>query len=300
MITVIFGAGASYGSGRCYPKNPPLGNYLFDDLVKLKRAFYRLPEGSKAVFKTEGFEAGMATIANDSRIINPLQKELACYLSSFSTTQENAYVRLFSKLRRYLTNINLVTLNYDLLIEQSLVKLDFSVDYNGNGKGINLLKPHGSSNFLPQLGDMKFSGNTFVDCETFFEGFPTNAVSDTEKVKAWCNDPRNSDVSPVLAIYAKDKRVVVNRQLIRETQNKYADFIAGSKLVVLVGIKYVPHDTHIWDPLAAAKSSLLVVDPYPDDTIAWANECGLDVSPIRNGFKQSVWAITKHIHSFCY
>lgn len=151
MITIIFGAGASKGSGSCSPENPPLGNHLFGKLEELKGAYYNLSDGSKRRFRDEGFEAGMATIANDSRVINPLQKELACYLSKFTVEKGNAYIRLFNKLRSCMNQINIVTLNYDLLIEQSLARQGFIVDYNSSGNGIGLLKMHGSSNFLPQL-----------------------------------------------------------------------------------------------------------------------------------------------------
>ena len=80
LISLVFGAGASFGSGGCSPKNPPLGNDLFNELEGLNGAFAKLDSSSKSVFRADGFEAGMATVVNDSRIINPLQKELASYL----------------------------------------------------------------------------------------------------------------------------------------------------------------------------------------------------------------------------
>ncbi|PTT26913.1 hypothetical protein, partial [Aeromonas sp. HMWF017] len=200
MITLIFGAGASYGSGRTIPYNPPLGNYLFDNLESLNRAFAALPQDIKNVFIERGFEEGMVYIANDSRKINPLQKEIACYLSKFKITPENAYARLFNKLRRYMREINIVTLNYDTLIEQALGLTGYPSDYNFSGQGVNVLKPHGSSNFLPRIPNgFSFSGNTMIGCGTFFEGLQTDAVSTHEEVVSWCGDPRNSDLSPVLS-----------------------------------------------------------------------------------------------------
>lgn len=191
LISIVFGAGASFGSGGCLPKNPPLGNDLFNDLENLNGAFYRLSSDSKAVFRTYGFKAGMATVADDSRLINPLQKELACYLSKFSTRPDNAYVRLFNKLRNCMEQINITILNYDLLIEKSLARNGFNVDYNAGDNGINLLKPHGSSNFLPQLPNgMVMSGNTMIGCGTYVEGLETKAVSTAHEVETWCNDQK--------------------------------------------------------------------------------------------------------------
>lgn len=244
----------------------------------------------------------MATVADDSRVINPLQKELACYLSSFSVKPDNAYVRLFNKLRSCLDRINIVTLNYDLLIEQSLANHGFGVDYNANGDGINLLKPHGSSNFLPQLPKgLTISGNTMIDCGTYVEGLETKAVSSVDEVRTWCNDPRNSDLSPVLAMYAEGKRVVVNRNLITNTQKKYSEIVSSSKLVVLVGIKYIQHDKHIWGPIENARPNLFIVDPYPKSTIDWVKDKRIaGVTVVEKGFDKAIWELTKGVHDALY
>jgi hypothetical protein len=280
------------------PKNPPLGNDLFIDLENLNGAFYRLSSDSKAVFRTYGFEAGMATVVDDNRVINLLQKELACYLSKFSTRPDNAYVRLFNKLRRCMGQINITTLNYDLLIEQSLVRNGFKVDYNASNNGINLLKPHGSSNFLPQLPKgMVMSGNIMKGCGTYVEGLETKAVSTAHEVETWCNDTKNSDLSPVLAMYVEGKRVVVNRELIKNTQNRYSEIISTSSLVVLVGIKYIAHDTHIWEPIEQARPNLLIVDPYPQTTIVWAKTHNFNnITIVKKSFDKSIWDITKAVH----
>ncbi|WP_290580211.1 hypothetical protein [Ketobacter sp.] len=244
----------------------------------------------------------MATVADDSRVINPLQKELACYLSSFSVKPDNAYVRLFNKLRSCLDRINIVTLNYDLLIEQSLTNHGFGIDYNANGGGINLLKPHGSSNFLPQLPKgLTISGNTMIGCGTYVEGLETKAVSTVDEVMTWCKDPRNSDLSPVLAMYAEGKRVVVNRNLITNTQKKYSEIISSSKLVVLVGIKYIQHDKHIWEPIENARPNLFIVDPYPNSTIDWIKDKSITgVTVVKKGFDEAIWDLTKSVHDALY
>ncbi|WP_373975016.1 SIR2 family protein [Chitinibacter sp. SCUT-21] len=297
MVTLLFGAGASYGSGRCFPHAPPLGNDLFQKLIELNGAFALLDDDSKQVFIDKGFEAGMATVDNDSRVINPLQKELACYLSSFTVAPDNAYVRLCMKLRNSLAQITIVTLNYDLLIEQALQMHGLDIDYNCSNAGVNLIKPHGSSNFLPELPrGMSFSGSTMVSCGAFFEGLPTNAVGSHEEVKSWCLDDRNSDLSPVLAMYAEGKRVVINPRTILAAQNEYSKRIASSELVVLVGVRYVPHDNHIWDPISERMPKLLIVDPYPLGTTSWADANGLsDVIVIKKGFEDSVWDIKKAV-----
>jgi len=298
LITLIFGAGASHGSGGCSPTPPPLGNDLFNELTKLNGAFSMLDNSSKAIFSSEGFEAGMATISNDSRIINLLQKELACYISKFSVKTDNAYIRLFNKLNSCIEHINIATLNYDLLIEQSLAHHSINFNYNTDNNGINVIKLHGSSNFLPKIPNgIVLSGNAMINCDSFVEGLETIAVSTSKEIESWCEDETNSDLSPVIAMYAEGKRVVINRNTIQSIQTKYSEFIASSQLVVLVGIKYLSHDTHIWNPIIHTRPNLLIIDPYPKNILDWAKDNSFDnISVIEKSFDQSVWDITKAVH----
>lgn len=300
MVTIIFGAGASYGSGRCIPTNPPLGMKLYDELVKLNGAFSQLNGEAKKSFESGGFEAGMATVPDNSTIINPLQKELACYLSSFSITPENAYLRLFNRLRPHLSKINIVTLNYDTLIEQAIASIGLGVNYYGNTEGVQVLKPHGSSNFLPQLPEgFNISNVTMMNCGSYVEGLETKAVSTHEEIKVWCNDPRNESISPTLSLYSKDKRVVVGSQLIKNIQKKYNALVDSSNLIILVGIKYIPHDEHIWNCLRESQSPIVVVDPYPEDTEEWGKDCGkTNVTIIKKGFDEAVWDTVKAIRPY--
>lgn len=301
MITLMFGAGASYGSGRCLPRNPPLGNDLFPELLKLDGAFARLDDQQKKVFQEQGFESGMATIANDNRQINPLQKELACFLSSFNTQPDNAYARLFNKLKTVRSKFAIATLNYDLLIEQSLTYHRIAFNYNSEKGSVPLVKIHGSSNFLPELGGLTLTGNVMINCGSFVEGLKTNAVSRTEEINAWCNDPKNGDISPVLAMYAKDKRAVMNRGVIERIQKNYSDTVLKSSHVIIVGTKYIEHDQHVWKPISESNANLLIVDPYPEATLHWAQgikQRGLTVLP--KSFDKAIWDIAKYIRSAAY
>lgn len=300
MVTLIFGAGASFGSGGCSPTNPPLGKDLFKCLSDRGGAFSRLDKETNLIFESLGFEAGMSMIADDSRQINPLQKELACYFSGFKVERDNAYVRLFNKLGSVINKLNIATLNYDLLIEQALSIHGLHFEYSGQGSGINLFKPHGSSNFLPQLpAGWNLSGNAMIGVGTFFEGLEAKAVSSQEEVSRWCNDPRNSDLSPVLAIYAKGKRVVINRELVNKIQSGFADSVKKSSLVVLVGIEYIEHDAHVWQPIQESNVDILIVNPFPAVTLNWAKREGLNkVTVFEKSFDKSVWDIAKFVRAY--
>jgi len=302
LIAIIFGAGASYGSGRCNPHPPPLGAQLFDHLENLNGEFSKLDENTKIIFREKGFEEGMARVNNSSIIINPLQKELASYLSQFTIEQDNAYARLFRKIKRHVKNIKTITLNYDLLIEQSLSNNDFPVDYNNNNEGATLLKPHGSSNFLPKLPTgMVLSGNTMQGNGAYIEGLATQAVSTKDEIVAWCNDPKNSDLSPILAMYAEGKRVVINPSLVKKIQEEYTKTIHQAELIIIIGVRYMPQDEHIWRPIEDAKSQVVLVDPYPKDSIKWAHDKKIEkIRIIEKSFDKAVNDIRKEIYKSAY
>lgn len=101
-------------------------------------------------------------------------------------------------------------------------------------------------------GCYKYCGTAFVELPN------TQAVLTGSEVETWCNDPRNSDLSPVLAMYAEGKRVVVNRGVVQRIQSAYSEQIAASKVMILIGVSYVPHDTHIWEPIAQHKPHVVV------------------------------------------
>lgn len=294
MITLIFGAGASFGSFAGHPNRPPLGNNLFSELVKLNGAHAALDATQKEIFLNCGFEAGMATIANDSRIINPLQKELACYLAEFQARPDNSYVRLFNRLKLISNNIAIATLNYDLLIEQALVYNRIPFDYNGTNGATPLLKIHGSSNFLPELGTISIQGATMVNCGSFVDGLRVNAASDANAVRSWCNDVRNDAISPSLAMYEKGKRVVINNSLIRGIQDSYKKALAQSSHVAIIGLNYAEHDKHVWDPIASNGANILIVDPNPDSIIEWARKSRINsINKIPSGFNDAILKIAR-------
>lgn len=297
MINILFGAGASFGSGPCVPHNPPLGNYLFEDLRKLGGEFSKLPENIVKEFDENGFEAGMALVEDNSTIINPMQKEIACYLSKFKIKPENAYFRFFNKIKSCLHNVTVSTLNYDLLIEQALWNNGLNVDYNAENQGVKFLKIHGSSNFLPYLPPTSsFRNITIIGAATYFEGLETRSVPSHDDVLRWCNDPHNECLSPVFAIYQKGKRVVINSRIIEESQKKFVQSINESTLNIIVGVKYIPHDNHVWDVFAASGAPLIVVDPYPDETIRWADTNNLqNVTVMTCGFSESVIDLARAI-----
>lgn len=264
MISILFGAGASYGSEHPGIEVPPLGNNLFHELDNIGGYFNNLSDELKNNFSIHGFESAMLEIPNNSSILNPLQNELSLYLSRFTPSANSAYARLFSQISD-INKLQLITLNYDLLIEKSLDLCQKNIINKTNFRP-SLLKLHGSSNFIPDLGGLNIDGITAVDCNSFI-GTNSIKVLQQYELKAWI-DKHNVNLSPVMCMYSKDKRMVICPSYFQKAKEHFIKIIKKTKLMVIVGARYTPHDKHIWDAIISnQRLRILLVDPYPDNNL---------------------------------
>jgi hypothetical protein len=273
---ILFGAGASRFSGPCYPANPPLGDRLFDDLVKMGGACSKLAPKYQEIFRCSGFEAGMEAVTHlGSKFVLPMLKETAMFLSDFSIREGNHYFLLVAALgKRILSETCFASLNYDLLLEQSLLANGINCEYvrgsHAAPRSVPVLKLHGSSNFLPILPEgLIIEGNFFGGLGNYVVGLPTKVVARYAEIAQWCLSPRNEDMAPVLSVYAKGKPVAVNSGFVEQIQNQWLEHLEEADLIILVGVRYVEHDTHVWDPLAKARAVIAVVNPE-FDVANWA------------------------------
>lgn len=250
---VLLGAGASSGSLDVFPHQPPLGCQLFDALDKLDGVASRIPEDLKAEFR-ENFEVGMAKYYDyaDGHI-TAFHRELAGYLAQFCPGQNNAYRDLIRLLESQDTAY--VSLNYDLLLEGSIVSLSRYFHYQPSPLSTDFLvvKIHGSSNFWPDL-----SNNLLINCEAGH-----NAAGDVEAPVVPLDQrstmercQRDVGFAPSIAMYAEGKDVRVCRDYIRMQQELWRELVTQAERVIVIGVRVNPRDAHIWDRLADSAAKL--------------------------------------------
>lgn len=278
---IVFGAGASSYSGPCTPECPPLGNWLFEKLVEYKEGLpHKLVTEYGHIFRDNGFEAGMAAVAHlGSDAVIPVQRLTALYLSQFKIEHGNHYLRLMDGLRPDLgMGVTFGTLNYDLLLEQALDRVGWNSRYQTPPQAnpwpeVSVLKLHGSSNFLPKLEqNIVFENNKFLQTTKYVEGLPMDFVDSHEKVQAWINEPRYRNLTPVLSVYGPGKTSPYNQGFIDYGQAYWRECLLKAKIIVLIGINYVPHDTHLFEPLATAPGVIAVVNPDYASYAPWIRE----------------------------
>ncbi|EOX6074806.1 hypothetical protein ACYAXZ_18610 [Klebsiella pneumoniae] len=256
---ILFGAGASYGSENDTTITPPLGDNLFDKLVSRNGIATDFPQEIKKVFYKQGFEYGMNAVIEtykkgNYKTVIAFQRELAEYLLQFTPTNGNLYRKVLRKTKHH--NFTYSTLNYDMLFELSAFQLGLNVCYGGkkNKNVINLLKPHGSVNFWPDLnglsigvidGDQPIS--SVVECDG-------KILTRSESLSACKTE---TALSPSMAYYVKGKRVDFAPNVVGRQQAEWVQEIGRSRNIFIIGVRVnFEVDTHIWGNLAKCEGNI--------------------------------------------
>jgi hypothetical protein len=256
VALVLMGAGASFGSNDVQPYPPPLGNGdngLFARLEERSALVGAIPDDIKATFRTN-FEEGMARFDkhSDGNVMS-FQRTLARYLAEFSPGKNNEYRRLIEGLG--VARVVYSTLNYDLLFELAAASLGLSTQYarTPQASHIRLLKPHGSSNFWPQiplgaLRECQFHGNgVAIDA-------PVRPVDQRETLFRCQNE---DSLSPAIAMYAEGKPVRVCPDYVTAQQEEWAKVAHSATQVFISGVRVNRTDTHLWDVLGKSKAKVV-------------------------------------------
>jgi len=250
---VILGAGASYGSVEASPHTPPLGNDLFNQLENEGGIASTIPDDLKEMFRNN-FEVGMSAYYeySDADIMR-FQRELSYYLAKFTPGRKNTYIKLINQLG--INRIVYSSLNYDLLFELSASVLGFNTIYGlEKQKGfVRLLKPHGSSNFWPDIPTGTFKGCTFKRSGRADIQAPICPLNQGDTIEKCINE---DSVAPAIAMYAEGKAVKVSPDYVEAQQEQWTNIANHAKRIFIVGVRVHQVDTHIWDTLGKSKSDL--------------------------------------------
>lgn len=300
----LIGAGASYGSGNCHPKNPPLGEHFFEEF-KANGGIATTVEPELQKLFSEDFEKAMDIFFEERNSdVTQFLREMAEYFSQFEPLDNNHYCELLEILDGDRKKATFVTTNYDLLIEFAIMKHNLLVSYSGLpvSKGnIPVLKIHGSCNFLPDMGGMSFKGIKFQIDANGSEYSPIldagiRIARSKAEILTFC---RNEDsIGPALAMYSPDKRVLYCKPFVEQQLNHWRNEVKKAKRIYVIGLKVHPVDEHIWGVLAKSKVPLYYVGGEPSDFYGWAKEHNRkNVYHIANKFNESLPVIAKHLKS---
>lgn len=253
---ILFGAGASFGSGDVEPCCPPLGNGsdgLFARLEAAGGQAATLPDDIKTLFR-EDFEKGMAQFYEyaDGDIMQ-FQRELAAYLARFTPGSKNAYIRFIQTIgpRRAI----FASLNYDLLFELAAgsLRLCTYYDIEAPAKSVRLLKIHGSSNFWPDIPIGMIRNSTFKRSGRADIDAPIKPLNQSETLER-CRV--EDSVAPAIAMYAEGKAVKISPGYVDRQQELWKTAVCAASRIYVVGVKVNSTDAHVWGELANARAPI--------------------------------------------
>lgn len=258
-LIFLFGAGASHGAGDVVPGNPPLGAQLYPQLAEhFKGSWGCLPADAHEAFTAGNFETGMAVIYNRySTAVPVLMQELAVYLVQYRPYSGNTlYCHLINTLRdtELFSNTIFSTLNYDCLLEFSLLRQGLLPSYFENASDIPVWKLHGSCNWFSH--EVKATSGVQYTKDVVWEG-GVEAFFDIGEVVRNCLV--NQGLAPVMALYMIGKPLQVSPSALHDIQTNWQQAVFLAQTVVCVGVRPWPADTHIWGPLAQTDANLLYI-----------------------------------------
>jgi hypothetical protein len=302
-VVVLFGAGASYGSGGL-KHAPPLGNALFDDLVKKSPIWHSLLNDQSCVDEfRRGFEYGMDYI---------LKKQFTGeYSDLYSLLIEQAYVLLdyhiqkpdhnkyFQLCQKYLSELKgnelqFASLNYDCLLDEVIYQLDPDLEpcYWGDANGIRLLKPHGSCNFV--CPPFMTGGGSIILRRPEDLSCPIVPIHPLKAKKRISNC---GGAPPGISIYNTTKVNSIKSEEISLIRKEFQESVRGAELTVIIGVyPKLQGDDHIWNEIRNAKGLVGLVDKreYCD---RWRQEyrTGRDDPKLKETFSDSYSGLRKLI-----
>lgn len=289
----LTGAGASFGCGNTFPKNPPLGKNLYKALeeyfpIEMKKLTDII--GSK---NTENFEEKMYQAVYNNKVNNTeINALIAMYFSQFKPMNGNSFMNLFFKLSDEDIEYVYSTLNYDCIGELAALKIGLNCNYsieNMPSNHFDILKLHGSCNFLVG-GVLGPVGSISVELGGQFEGM-------IEPV-----DPRIAHDLILeqaglvcMAYYMNGKPTSVGSSVIEKIQNKWKECIATSDYLILIGINVNPNDSHIWDSIKSSNVKIGFVGSNDAYSTLCSMNASLDSTYIAPYFSSSVSEIINFV-----
>lgn len=302
-VVVLFGAGASAFSGAVryrdeLGRNPPLGcgsTGLFAVLEREGGIAATLPAHVRAAL-TEDFEAGMRLLEGMPGTWHvAFQRQIALHLASYRAKPGNHYLQLWAAGDMRSKEIQYSTLNYDMLLDQALaaygLRLEGCPMDSPSPHFVTLLKLHGACNILARI-ENHIQGNEVLDASFGYHSPVGGNVGklylagSQKEIERWCRDKRNEQFAPLAAQYVREKAFLTHDAAFKEMQKFWAKKVVSAKLVVLVGVRFVAGDDHIWDPLMVTNADLLVVDPSFGPIEAWGKPRSRQPRQIAKSFSE--------------
>lgn len=296
---LVFGAGASYGSGDVEPKPPPMTEGLLHVLKRLFPTSWGIIKGEELGQLEDDFEEGIKKIGEvNPHLLPPLQRAMASFFFGFIPGENNLYRKLARKLLDVEWSGALVTLNYERLLELALGAEGLKPFVGTRPEGENNVEmcfPHGCCHLFCDSVRGTADGLSFSG----FNVSTSGTLSVVANPSDFQNRIKNDAFPPVMSYFEPEKRTSSGVNFIEEQRARYSEMVIGADNVVLVGIRIRPNDNHIWKVVSETQSKIIYCagSRSGDEFINWCNEyrSGKDNVVIGDYFEESIDLICQEI-----
>jgi hypothetical protein len=249
MKTFLFGAGASYGSD--VGGTPPLGPGLFDELTRFNPDGWGTIRGTLAATFRADFEEAMKSVSEHA--LAPLQRAMAAYFFQFQPRRTNLYFELAQRAARAKWRGAFGTLNYERLLEMSLLAAGLKPTVGDNTAQIEICLPHGCCHVFCEGVRATASGVSFTGFGVQTDG-PVKVIGDAGEHRARI---LQDAFPPVMSYFEPAKRTTSGHSFIEGQRTRWSELAARASTIVIVGVRVRPHDSHLWDDLARTKARIV-------------------------------------------
>lgn len=251
----LFGAGASFGSDST--RVPPLGASLFSELQKFNPdGWGKLPTELATEF-SEDFERGMTKLADTNSHAMPiLQRAMAAYFFNFYPSPSNLYIKLGAQIRTTNWDGALATINYERLLELSLIltgNQPFVGEISPRENTVEFCLPHGCCHIFCESVRAGAPGVSISGVGVTTDG-PVRVITDPQEFQTRIN---GDAFPPVMSYFQPDKGTTSGRSFIINQRKRWEELALGAKVIGIVGVRVRPSEEHIWEPIKQSKAKVV-------------------------------------------
>ncbi len=296
---IIFGAGASFGSGEVVPKPPPLGADLFPVLRRLFPGVWGGLSGSQIAELELDFESGMQQVGKENpHALPPLQRAMASFFFDFMPGNDNLYRRMAKRIKGKGWDGALVTLNYERLLEISFAMERFQLFVGNppnNQPSVELCLPHGCCHIFCESVRGTASSVSFSGIGVNTRG-PVKAVVDRNEFLLRI---KHDAFPPVMSYFDPLKSTTSGANFIEAQRDRYNDLVRNAKNISIVGVRVRPHDAHLWSALKETNANIMYCGGKSgvDEFSKWATQerIGKTSTALAGHFADSFEEILKYM-----
>ncbi len=254
-VVFLLGAGASFGSDTV--GTPPLGDRLFDELRRFDSPGWGAVSAGTAAALRADFEQGLLQI--DPYRLPRLQRSMAAYFFEFQPQPSSLYRRLARRIAQGSWSGAFCTLNYDRLLELSLVAENVA-RFVGKRRAtssegsVELCFPHGCCHLFSGGTRAPAQSVSFHGLGVHVEGNRVAPIDDPVLFqKRICTDA----MPPIMCYFELQKRTSSNQRFLDEQRRRWEDLALSAEVIVAIGVRLRRHDEHLWNPMSDSPARIV-------------------------------------------